>query len=109
MILFVRLPDDTIAMADQKHKLSLVAFALFLAGILLPIATGSPDGGVLIAITATILALVLGFATRAYLFGRIAWIGALIVTIICSLNAAIYFYDFATSDSQARIEKQLSQ
>ena len=74
--------------------LSLAAFILFLAGLLLPfvsMAGRPPDGFLIAAPAAMILALIFGAMTWRQRLGKIATIGATVLCLLSVINAVRFF------------------
>jgi len=96
-------------MNNQKKILPVVAFVLFLTGIVLPFVSrsfASSSAPVALAVVASILSLILGLNTHSFLLGRIAWVGALVVCVLGTINAIRFFSGSGESELRTRMEQE---
>lgn len=97
-------------MKTDKRILSITAFALFISGIVAPFVGGlfgSEDAAVIYAIISTVLALVLGLLGRSFLLGKVAWIGALIMCVVGTVNYILY--RSGSKAAELRMEREVQE
>jgi uncharacterized membrane protein len=97
-------------MKIDKRILSIVAFFMFISGIVAPFAPrifGSDDIAVIFAIVAMSLALIFGVLGRSFLLGKVATIGALIVCVIGTINYV--GFRLSANSTASQMQMQTSQ